>query len=128
MKKFPVIFLALSLPLYILDQITKWWAVGKFTEPREPYTMTADDKIEVIDGVLWWTRLHNQGVAFGFGNGTTWAPLVFTMVLVLALIGITIAWKKGFFNTKPLRLAAALLIAGVVGNLTDRLVQGFYLE
>ncbi|MEN8847319.1 MAG: signal peptidase II [Akkermansiaceae bacterium] len=128
MKKFPVIFLALSLPLYILDQITKWWAVGKFTEPREPYTMTADDKIEVIDGVLWWTRLHNQGVAFGFGNGTTWAPLVFTMVLVLALIGITIAWKKGFFNTKPLRLAAALLITGVLGNLTDRLVQGFYLE
>ena len=52
MKKIPVIFLALSLPLYILDQITKWWAVGKFSEPREPWTMTADPKMEVIEGFL----------------------------------------------------------------------------
>ncbi|MEJ6729891.1 MAG: signal peptidase II [Akkermansiaceae bacterium] len=128
MKKFPVIFLALSLPLYILDQITKWWAVFRFTEPLEPYPMTADPKIEVIDGFLWWTRLHNQGVAFGLGNGTTWAPIVFLLVLIAALIGISIAWKKGLFNTKILRLCAALLVAGVVGNLTDRLLQGFYLK
>jgi len=128
MKKIPVIFLALSLPLYVIDQISKWWAVLKFSEPREPYTMTGDPKIEVIEGFLWWTRVHNQGVAFGFGNGTTWAPIVFLLVLIGALFGIAWAWRAGHFNTKALRFAGALLVAGVVGNLTDRLVQGFYLK
>ena len=79
MKNLPKIFLVLSLPLYVIDQITKWWAVSAFSEPMGNYTATLDDKIPVIDGFLWWWRIHNQGVAFGLGNGTTWAPLVFTL-------------------------------------------------
>lgn len=128
MKNLPKIFLVLSLPLYVIDQITKWWAVSTFSEPVGNYTATLDDKIPVIDGFLWWWRIHNQGVAFGLGNGTTWAPLVFTTVLILAIVLVTVFWKKGAFANKPARLAAALLIAGIFGNLTDRLVQGFYLE
>ncbi|YCM43760.1 signal peptidase II [Verrucomicrobiaceae bacterium 227] len=128
MKNLPKIFLFLSLPLYVIDQITKWWAVSAFSEPVGNYTATLDEKMPVIDGFLWWWRIHNQGVAFGLGNGTTWAPLVFTCVLILAIVLITVFWKKGAFANKPARIAAALLIAGIFGNLTDRLVQGFYLE
>ncbi len=36
--------------------------------------------------------------------------------------------KKKFFNTKWLKLGWALLFAGVCGNLTDRLIQGFILS
>lgn len=128
MKNLPKIFLVLSLPLYVIDQITKWWAVSAFSEPPGDYTATLDDKIPVIDGFLWWWRIHNQGVAFGLGNGTTWAPLVFTCVLILAIVLIAVFWRKGAFANRPARFAAALLIAGVFGNLTDRLVQGFYLD
>jgi signal peptidase II len=128
MKNLPKIFLVLSLPLYVIDQITKWWAVSVFSEPPGDYTATLDDKIPVIDGFLWWWRIHNQGVAFGLGNGTTWAPLVFTCVLILAIVLIAVFWRKGAFANRPARFAAALLIAGVFGNLTDRLVQGFYLD
>lgn len=128
MKNLPKIFLVLSLPLYVIDQITKWWAVSAFSEPPGDYTATLDEKIPVVDGFLWWWRIHNQGVAFGLGNGTTWAPLVFTCVLILAIALITVFWRKGAFANKPARFAAALLIAGVFGNLTDRLVQGFYLD
>lgn len=129
MKNIPAIFLLISLPLYLVDQVTKWWAVWRFPEPPEGYTAVSPElKIPVIEGVLWWWRVHNQGVAFGFGNGSTWAPIVFTLVLVAAIIGISFAWRKGFFDTKSLRFAAALLIAGVFGNLTDRMIQGFFLE
>ena len=128
MKRIPKIFLVLSLPLFVLDQITKWWIVFKFREPLPATFYTPDEPVEVVGGFLWWWRIHNQGVAFGLGNGTSWAPIVFLMVLVFALVLITVFWRKGAFANIPARLAAALLIAGVLGNLTDRLLQGFWLE
>jgi len=128
MNRLPKIFLLLSLPLYFFDQITKWWVVFRFREPLSTDFHTPDDAIEVIEGFLWWSRIHNQGVAFGLGNGTTWAPIVFLLVLIAALVVITVFWKKGAFANAPAKLAAALLVAGVLGNLTDRLLQGFWLE
>ncbi|MDA7929416.1 signal peptidase II [Akkermansiaceae bacterium] len=128
MKRLPIIFLVLSLPLFVLDQITKWWVVFRFREPISADFHTPDAPVEVIDGFLWWWRIHNQGVAFGLGNGTTWAPFVFLLVLILALVLITVFWRKGAFANLPARIAAALLVAGVLGNLTDRLIQGFWLE
>jgi signal peptidase II len=128
MSHLPKIFLVLSVPLYVLDQITKWWVVFKFREPLSTDFHTPDAPVEVIDGFLWWWRIHNQGVAFGLGNGTTWAPFVFLLVLVLALVLISVFWRKGAFANIPARIAAALLVAGVLGNLTDRLLQGFWLE
>ena len=128
MNRIPKIFLILSLPLFIIDQITKWWVVFKFQDPLAADFHTPDAPVPVIDGVLWWWRIHNQGVAFGLGNGTAWAPIVFLFVLMAALVIITVFWKKGAFTNTPARLAAALLVAGVCGNLTDRLMQGFWLE
>jgi len=128
MSRIPKIFLFLSLPLFVLDQVTKWWVVFKFHEPLAMDSATPDPAIPVIDGFLWWWRIHNQGVAFGLGNGTTWAPIVFTCILIAALMVIMFFWKKGAFANFSARLAAALLVAGVCGNLTDRLLQGFWLE
>jgi len=128
MNRIPKIFLIVSLPLYLLDQITKWWIVFKFPEPIGESFQSPEAPVPVIDGFLWWWRIHNQGVAFGMGNGTSWAPIVFLFVLIAALAIITVFWKKKAFVNAPSRLAAALLFAGVCGNLTDRLLQGFWLE
>jgi signal peptidase II len=128
MSRIPKIFLILSLPLFILDQVTKWWIVFKFHEPLGEDFHSPDEPVEVMSGFLWWWRIHNQGVAFGIGNGTSWAPLVFLLVLVAALVIITVFWRKGAFANMPAKIAAAFLVAGVLGNLTDRLLQGFWLE
>ncbi len=128
MSRLPKIFLVLTFPLYILDQLTKWWVVFRFSEPVPGYFGTSDPKIAVIDGFLWWTRVHNQGVAFGFGNGTTWAPIVFLLVLVAALVLVTVFWRKNGFPNPSSKIAAALLVSGILGNLTDRLFQGFWLK
>ena len=73
-------------------------------------------------------RVHNQGVAFGFGNGTAWAPVVFLFVPLIALTLIRIFWKKGVFNHPLSMIAVSLLLCGIFGNLTDRLIQGFLLD
>ncbi len=110
--------LVISLPLYVLDQITKWWIVLTKVK-HEPHV--------VIEGFFNITRVHNQGVAFGLGNGTNWAPLVFLLILPIALCMIIALWKHDFFPGKLGMISAPLLISGIVGNLTDRLFQGFWL-
>ena len=120
----PRLLLSLSLPLYVLDQVTKFWTVGRFPPPW----IAPGDHIAVVDGWFHLVRIHNQGVAFGFGNGTSWAPVVFLLVPVLALTLIRVFWKKGAFHHPLSRISVALLLAGILGNLTDRLVQGFLLD
>ncbi len=121
---FPKLLLFLTLPLYVLDQITKFWTVGRFPPPWSPENFD----IRVIENFFHLVRVHNQGVAFGFGNGTAWAPIVFLFVPLFALIMIRIFWKKGVFNHPLSQIAVALLLCGIFGNLTDRLVQGFLLD
>ena len=121
---FSKLLLLLTLPLYLLDQATKFWTVGKFPPP---WSHEAFD-LPVISNVFHLVRVHNQGVAFGFGNGTTWAPVVFLLVPLLALTMIRVFWKKGAFNHPLSKVAVALLLCGIFGNLTDRLVQGFLLD
>jgi len=121
---FPKLLLFLTLPLYVLDQVTKFWTIGKFAPPWvEPGA-----NIAVIDDTFHLVRVHNQGVAFGFGNGTAWAPVVFLMVPLIALILLRVFWQKGVFNHWLSKIAVALLLCGIFGNLTDRLVQGFLLD
>jgi len=119
--------LLLTLPLYALDQATKFWTVAHFADPLPGQFSTTDPMIEVIRGFFYLTRVHNQGVAFGFGNGTPWAPIVFLIVPMVALTAIRIFWQKGAFNHPLSKTAVALLLTGILGNLTDRLIQGFLL-
>jgi signal peptidase II len=121
---FPKLLLFLTLPLYVLDQITKFWTVRNLPPPWSNESRF----IPIIKDGFNWVRVHNQGVAFGFGNGSAWAPIVFLLVPVIALTMIRIFWKKGVFNHPASKVAVALLLCGIFGNLTDRLVQGFLLE
>jgi signal peptidase II len=120
----PKLLIFLTLPLYVLDQVTKFWTIGKFPPPWE----APGANIAVMENFFHLVRVHNQGVAFGFGNGTSWAPIVFLLVPLIALTLIRIFWKKGVFNHPLSMIAVALLLCGIFGNLTDRLVQGFLLD
>jgi len=124
------LLLLVTLPLLILDQVTKWWVVFNFKLPfvvvdGKKYFVHEDTR-PIIEGFFNLVRRHNQGVAFGMGNGTTWAPVVFLFVLVGAIGLILYFWKKGAF-TGVARWSPPLLMAGILGNLTDRLLQGFWL-
>ncbi len=117
------ILLFLTLPLYVLDQWSKFWIVARFPEP-EPGRFSSGVEDPVIDGFFNLVRVHNQGVAFGFGNGSDWAPIVFLAVPFIALVLITLGLKKDFFIGNWGKVAVGLLLCGIFGNLTDRLIQG----
>ena len=117
------ILLFLTLPLYVLDQWSKFWIIGRFPEPP-PGQFSSGVEQPVIEGFFNLVRVHNQGVAFGFGNGSDWAPVVFLAVPFIALVLITLGLRKDFFIGNWGKVAVGLLLCGIFGNLTDRLIQG----
>ena len=126
MKTLPRLLLLLVLPLYLLDQITKWLVVLNFEAPAAGFNFSSD-RVVVVEDFFTIVRVHNQGAAFGMGNGTPWAPIVFFVIALIALGALLLFWRRGAFETLLLRLAGGLLAAGILGNLTDRVLQGFFL-
>ena len=133
----PMKFLAaIALPIYALDQLTKWWIfthyalipseanLAKFPEAiarTEHLPLEAD----VIPG--WFQIVHwgNTGAAFSFLSEHPW---VFVLLSSLAFVGLLIAWAKGVFTDAPSRFAVPLLLGGILGNLTDRLIHGYVVD
>lgn len=126
MKKTTLWLLVLLVCLVALDQVTKWYIVLHFALPGNGY-MEAVEAFRSSVLNLDIVRLHNTGVAFGMGNGTVWAPFVFLGVQVVALVGLVWLYARGFFSTRLLKVAWACVLAGVLGNMADRLTQGFFL-
>lgn len=122
------LLLFLTLPLFILDQVTKQWTVGRFLPPGEQAGIPEHDFISVIPGWFDLVRVHNTGVAFGMANGAKGANYIFGAVSLAALGLIGWLWKTGAFPTKLSQVAVALLISGVLGNLIDRVFRGYVVD
>jgi signal peptidase II len=111
-------FLLLTIPFYLLDQFTKYLILQRF--PHGP----SSDHIEVIPGFFNIVRVHNTGMAFGLGNNGQYSNLIFGVIALVAIIGVVVLWRKNAFPTRTAKTAVALLVSGIFGNLTDRLLPG----
>jgi signal peptidase II len=114
------LLLCLSLPLYIIDQLTKHWVMAR-------YELHGHEE-EVIPGFFWLHHTANTGVAFGMGNGAAWSNYVFGCISIAAAALIITFWRRGAFPGRMSQTAAALLISGIAGNLTDRFWVGYVVD
>ena len=108
--------LFLSLPLYALDQLTKQWVLRSIS----PY----DARIVVPD-FFNLVNVTNTGAAFGSfkGNNT-----FFVIISLIALVVVTVLLVR-YRRSDPWRdVSLALLLAGILGNLTDRLLYGHVID
>jgi len=108
--------LFLSLPLYALDQLTKYYVL-RLIKPDEPRV--------VIAGWFDLVNITNTGAAFGsFKNNNTF----FIMISGLALLFVValLVRRRSWDIWRDVSLA--LLAAGVLGNLTDRLLYGHVID
>jgi signal peptidase II len=107
MKQHPLL---ISLPLYGLDQATKWWIVHHIEYRVET--------VSVIPGFFDLVYWGNTGAAFSAFTGNNYP---FTILSVVTLAGLLIAWARGSFREPLYRWGVGLLMAGILGNVTDRL-------
>jgi signal peptidase II len=102
------IFVLVALTAYAVDVLSKVWAVERL----------ADGDIEVLGD---WFRLHlvrNPGAAFSTGTEFT---LVFSLVAIAAVC--VVLWVSRRLGNAVWAVALGLLLAGIGGNLTDRLLR-----
>ena len=113
-------WLALSLVVIVLDQLTKAWVLAALPEYQP---------IPVIEGVWNWYRTYNTGAAFSFLSGAGGWQKYFFVVLAFAISGLL-----GFWMARTPRrdwktaLPFALVIGGAVGNVIDRLLHGHVID
>ncbi|MBA3607825.1 MAG: signal peptidase II [Verrucomicrobiota bacterium] len=110
------LLLFLTLPLYVLDQVTKY-LVLRFIEPQEAHVIVPD----------FFTLVHvtNTGAAFGsFRNNNGF----FIALSFIALVVVTYLLTRKEPRDPWRRFALGLLLAGVLGNLTDRLLHGAVID
>ncbi|MGV3532593.1 MAG: signal peptidase II [Chthoniobacteraceae bacterium] len=112
--------LMIGLPAYALDQATKWAVV--WTLPFDPYHQFRKVVIPNFFDLVHW---GNTGAAFSFMSGRN---TFFVILSLVALTALFIMEKRGAFADAWSRWGAGLLVGGVLGNVTDRLVHGHVVD
>jgi len=109
----------LTIPLFFLDQLTKLLVLNN---------LVLGDQKTIIPDFFNLVRVHNTGIAFGKFNDGDGSNVIFTVISLLAFLGIIFFWIRGHFPGKLNQFAVALITAGVAGNVTDRILHGYVVD
>jgi signal peptidase II len=112
-------YLVASLGVYLMDQASKAWAVRR---------VRFEDRT-IIRGALDFVYAENRGIAFGqLQEGGQFGRWFFIVLASAAAIAVLFYFFRTPRNDDRVLGACALLLAGIVGNLTDRVRLGFVVD
>ncbi len=111
MKK--IKYIVFMVCIFLLDQISKFIIMK---------SLELNETIKVIGNFFRITYVHNYGAAFGILDGKTIIIVLVSLVILLYLIYELFFHKK---SNLMVRLSSAMIIAGLLGNLVDRLYFGY---
>lgn len=112
------LFVTIAIGGCALDLATKYWTFQRLGNPQIQQGQPAPP-IWLVDGIFGFETSLNEGAVFGIGQGQV---RVFAALSLIAAVGI-VAWLVFAPVTQdlPLTVALALVMAGILGNLYDRL-------
>jgi signal peptidase II len=104
----------------MVDQSSKAWAVRALR--------FGDDK-QIIKGLLDLIYTENPGIAFGqLQEGGAFGRWFFVVLAILAAIAVFYYFIRTPRNDDRVLGACSLLLAGILGNLTDRVRLGYVID
>jgi len=113
-------YLLAAALLYLVDQMTKAWAVRR---------LRLGDTVRVIDGFLHFGYAENTGIAFGqLQGGGDFGRWMLAGLAALAAVGVLAYFFRVRRADDRVLGACALLLAGIAGNLTDRVRLGHVVD
>lgn len=102
------IFAGVAVLAYLVDQVTKAWAVAELV----------DGPVPVIGDWFRLRLIFNPGAAFSAGAEYT---IVFTVLSAVAVVAVLYFSRR--MRSRLWALGLGVLLAGVAGNLTDRVFR-----
>ena len=113
-------YLAIAGGVFLLDQTTKAMVVKN---------LRFSDAYEMIPGFLNFAYAQNTGIAFSMldDHGATGRWGLSIIGIIAATLVLYFFWRTPRSDDRMLG-ALALLLAGIVGNVTDRLRFGFVID
>ena len=113
-------YLLAAFGIYLADQASKAWAVKSLR--------FGEDRV-LIRGFLQLIYTENPGIAFGqLQDGGSFARWFFVILASLAAIAVFYYFLRTPRNDDRVLGACALLLAGILGNLTDRVRFGYVVD
>lgn len=76
----------------------------------------------VIEGFFDLTYSENTGMGFGFGKNSTLGLIIITSIVIVAILGYLVFFKK---EKAYIRIPLIMVAAGGIGNLVDRVQLGY---
>ncbi|CAN5162908.1 signal peptidase II [soil metagenome] len=115
-----IAYLGLAGGVFMIDQTSKAWATR---------TLRYGGEMPIISGFLNFAYAQNTGIAFSMlddhGNTGRWGLSV--VALVAATLVLYFFWRTPRSDDRIMG-ALALLLAGIAGNVTDRMRLGFVID
>lgn len=108
----PCFAFVISFVIYLIDQVTKY-LVKKFVNP-----------FDVINVTPFLNIVYLENIGSAFGMFKSLGNIFFISVSVVAIGFISFL----IFKDKENRLPYSLLLAGALGNMTDRLIYGYVID
>lgn len=105
------IFWPVIITVVLSDIVTKWIAVRDLYPRGVPR--------EVFGDVVRLTLVYNRGAAFGLHLGE-YSRWIFLVLTIAALVILAQLYRQTVAGDIPRTLAIALVSAGAIGNLIDR--------
>lgn len=113
-------YLFAAAAVYLADQASKAWAVRR---------LKSGETVRVFDGLLHFSYAENPGIAFGqLQEGGQFGRWMLAGLAGLAVVGLLLYFFRTTRTDDRLLGAIALLLAGVAGNLTDRIRLGHVID
>lgn len=111
-------YISLSLFLIILDQLTKYWAVTQLKD-KSP--------IVWLEGIFELNYLENKGAAFGIFQNQRIFFVILTIILSIFMLHILYKLPQTRRYT-PFKICLVFILAGGLGNLVDRILNGYVID
>ncbi len=113
-------YLLAAFAVYLADQASKAWAVKtlRFGEDRV-----------LIRGFLQFAYTENSGIAFGqLQEGGSFGRWFFVVLAAAASVAVFYYFMRTPRNDDRVLGACSLLLAGILGNMTDRARLGYVVD
>ena len=113
-------YLLAAAGVYMADQMSKAWAARR---------LRFGDTVTVVERLLYFDYATNDGIAFGqLQDGGAFSRWMLVTLAALATVAVLVYFFRTPRTEDRVLGACALLLAGVVGNLTDRVRLGHVID